>query len=1052
VSLWLPRHVQAGVAVGLAVGVVALTNSAAVADQVRNSEWWLQALHVTQAWESSHGSGVTVAVLDTGVDPSLPDLSGSVTTGPDFTNSGRTAGKPFWGIHGTEVASLIAGHGHGPNHSEGIAGIAPAAKILSVRVTLEANDPLLSDAATAAALPDAIARGITYAVRHGAKVIDLPLDPVTTPGAAGSGGSPAERRAVRRALAHHVVLVAPAGDNGAGADAANYPAAYRGVISVGAFDSRFFKAPFTSHQRYVTLTAAGQGVTAENPVHGYKTINSTSAASAMVAGVAALIKSQFPAMTPAQVTRALTQSTAFRPKDGRNNGSGYGTLDAAAALMTAAKIAEAVPKSAQPAGGSPPVAPTVHPAVASPNLGRTLAVDAAIALVVFVLLLGVILAIRSGQRRRARSARLAEVRAAAQVQPPAPPPPPAVSLQPGITTAPPVPAIPGMPAAGSVSGAGSLPGAVASRVSNSTTEPAPSRAKRSAPNPAKPTPLPLRNPLARHEAAAAAAPEPASAQPAAPQPATAQPAEPQSAAPYGMTSAGLPRRVQPSASAFPQSAFPSGTTGGSLFASSGSGTSGGSLFASGGGGQATPPSAAPAPGSAHGGAAPGGKPSSAFPDSAFPDRDFPDRASPGKASPDRAFTDRAFTDRAFRGGPLADPPPAASPAQPPRAQPPPAPEGAGEPHASTPPAAPPRTDTVHRPSVSGRPPWEPAERPDSELPWNQAPAAPQAEAPVLPQRSPGYSDGVTSWDAIAEEVWPGGPQAGVPHPPAPPVAEPASLAPRVPRTVGGWGGAAPAAEDGAQRDRPIYVWSPDPGDSTPPATPATTPASGAPPWEAPAPGGAAEDSNYRNAPPWDDLGAAPPKEPGRDDPLAGFGAGGFDASGLEAGGLGASGSSTPGAAAPAGIGWQPASVATPAERADSAPPEEESGLGSAYLPAAPKLPAAPGAAPGLPGVPGGTNGSYPPPTPGGTANSYLWSAKSDPMGASFPAERSEAARSFGPDPGSFDAAQAGESTETFGAVTPESGKSLWRLSLPTESTETFPAVPRGDGEGRKEDS
>ncbi len=987
--LWLPRRVQAGVAVGLAVGFVALANSAAVADQVRDSEWWLQALHVTQAWESSHGSGVTVAVLDTGVDASLPDLSGSVTTGPDFTNSGRTAGKPFWGIHGTEVASLIAGHGHGPNHSEGIIGIAPAAKILSVRVTLESNDPLLHNATTAAGLPNSIARGITYAIRHGADVIALPLDPVTATGAAGSGGSPAERRAVRRALARHVVLVAPAGDDGAGTDAANYPAAYRGVISVGAFDSHFVKAPFSSQQPYVMLTAAGSGVMAVNPVHGYKALNSTSAASAMVAGVAALIKSQFPAMTPAQVTRALTRSTAFRPKGGRSGGSGYGTLDAGAALMTAAKIAEAVPKSANAAGGSPPSAPAVHPAAVSRNLGRTLAIDAGSAVIVFLVLLGVILAIRTGQRRRARSARLAEVRAAAQVQPPAGPPLAAGNQASFMTApaAPPAPAIPGMPAAGSVSGSGSLPGAVAARISSAAAESAPpTRGKRSGQSPARPTPLPLRHPPARHEATAgapppAAAPDPTASPPTADQPAGSA-AAPESAAPYGVTSAGLPRRVQPAAAGFPKSAFPRSGPEGSLFAS---GTT-----APGGSPSSEPPSSVPAPG-----AVPG--------------------TAPGGVSPDRAFPASAFRSSAF-----ADAPPATgSPAQPRAAL-----GGAAGP-ASEPPVASHRTDTVHRPPVAGSPPWEPAQRPDSELPWNQAPAPP-SEAPLLPQRTPGYGDNVASWDAIAEEVWPGGPRAAVPHPPAP-SAEPEPPAPRGQRGASGWGSAPVPAEEAQQRERPIYVWNPGPGGSAPQAKPAST--SGAPPWETTS-AAQAEGSAHHNAPPWDVLGGTPP-DPDASDSFAGFGPGDSGAW------------RTTAAAADTA---RPSPADPPAEYAAPTPPqEEESGFGSAYLPAAPPLPATPSAAPGLPGVPGGTNGSYPPPTPGGTANSYLWSAKSDPMGSSFPAEPGEGARSF-------DSAPAGESTETFGAVAPETGKGRWRLSLPTESTETFPAVPRHDSDSRPEDS
>ncbi len=339
----LPHRARTGIAAGLTLAFIVLAAVPALAGQTRQNEWWLRTLHVANAWQITRGSGVTIAVLGTGVDPGQPDLTGSVTTGPDYTNSGRTAGGQFWGIQGTEIASLIAGHGHGTAQADGIIGIAPSAKILSVRVTLESNDPLLARQAIATALPYAIARGIRWAVRHDATVIDLPLDPVTRPGAAGSGGSPAERAAVAYALARHVVLVAPAGDGGAGTDPVNYPAAYHGVIAVGAFDQHFVKAPFTSDRPYVTVTAAGAGVTAASPssvsatdpAKAYTQVNSTSAASAIVAGIVALIRAQFPNLTPAQVTRALTTSTVFRPHGGRGDGSGFGTVDTARALTLA---------------------------------------------------------------------------------------------------------------------------------------------------------------------------------------------------------------------------------------------------------------------------------------------------------------------------------------------------------------------------------------------------------------------------------------------------------------------------------------------------------------------------------------------------------------------------------------------------------------------------------------------------------------------------------------------------------------------------------------------
>ncbi len=387
------------IATGIAASTIAMTITPALGASVRDGEWWLSELHVRQAWTTTKGSGVTVAVLSDGVDASQADLTGSVTAGPDMVSGAPSSGQ-FFGQLGTALASLIAGHGHGARNASGIIGVAPQARILSVPVTLPSGDPLLAQTSVAAALPGDIAAGIRYAVAHGASVIDLPIDP-GQPNAFGSGGaaaavggSSAERAAVSYALAHDVVLVAPAGDDGSGSDAPNFPAAYRGVIAVGAFDQAFIKAPWTSHQSYVTITAAGVNVVAAANDGGYQTLSSTSAASAIVAGTAALIRSSYPSLSAAQVRQALISGTRFH---GKTAGSGNGTADAQLALAAAA--AE-VPAGALAGTGALPVVTQPAPAAAPKSLPSTLLRDGIISAGLLVVLLLLIALYSAVSRRR----------------------------------------------------------------------------------------------------------------------------------------------------------------------------------------------------------------------------------------------------------------------------------------------------------------------------------------------------------------------------------------------------------------------------------------------------------------------------------------------------------------------------------------------------------------------------------------------------------------------------------------------------------------------------
>ncbi|WP_218038905.1 S8 family serine peptidase [Acrocarpospora pleiomorpha] len=305
-----------------------------LAESARGRQWPLRAMDVQEAWQRSRGAGVTVAVLDTGVDPRHPDLAGAVTQGPDLTGADRTR----FGRHGTAMASLIAGRGHGPGRAFGVLGVAPEARILSVRVTLENDDPQRADARTVARGRLAVARGIRYAVDHGAQVISMSLG-----GGEGSyEGSPEEEDAVRYALGKSVVVIASAGNDGAGANRRNFPAGYPGVIAVGAVDERLRRAPFSNRHDYLSVVAPGTGIVSADGHDSYLVADGTSSAAAFVAGVAALVRSCHPALTALEVRQAI-QRGARHPAPGY----GHGVANAEGALLAAEQM-HRIPLAAAP--------------------------------------------------------------------------------------------------------------------------------------------------------------------------------------------------------------------------------------------------------------------------------------------------------------------------------------------------------------------------------------------------------------------------------------------------------------------------------------------------------------------------------------------------------------------------------------------------------------------------------------------------------------------------------------------------------------------------------
>jgi type VII secretion-associated serine protease mycosin len=307
------------------------------ADQFRDEQaWTFQSLDLAGAWQQTQGQGVTVAVLDTGVAPHIPDLDGSVSTGPDYTKVHTPTSSSDWGLHGTMMATLIAGHGHAGG-GEGVLGVASRAKILSIRMIVDKEDPNISRLSQTNAT-NGLVQGIHYAVDHGASVISMSLG--------FSYSDPAAAGAIRYALDHGVVLVASAGNSGEqkqtrslGYADDSYPAAYPGVVSVAAVNRSGNRAGFSSANVTVSVAAPGVHVTTAGPDGNYWWVSGTSPACALVAGVAALIKSRYPTLAPGLVAQALSRSTRHRPAKGYDDQVGFGVVDATAALAQAGVLA-----------------------------------------------------------------------------------------------------------------------------------------------------------------------------------------------------------------------------------------------------------------------------------------------------------------------------------------------------------------------------------------------------------------------------------------------------------------------------------------------------------------------------------------------------------------------------------------------------------------------------------------------------------------------------------------------------------------------------------------
>ncbi|MGX8906341.1 type VII secretion-associated serine protease mycosin [Streptomyces netropsis] len=319
----------------------AMSVGPAQADTVRSQQWYLDAMKANEMWRISTGAGVTVAVIDSGVDAKLPDLRGQVLPGKDFSGISGGAQSDYDG-HGTSMAMLIAGTGKS-QEGKGAMGLAPGSKILPLRV-------ISSSAPATQTLPGtAMSSAIRFAADSDAKIINISLG--------SPGEDPGEAKAIEYAISRGKLVFASVGNAGNKGNRVEFPAAFPGVVGVAAVDEDIKATAESERGPQVDLAAPGDNmITTCKGGTGICRGHGTSDATALASASAALLWSVHPDWTANQITRVLI-NTAGGPQNGdkRSDSIGYGVVRPRIALENPG---DPGPPDINPLPGSAPVSPS----------------------------------------------------------------------------------------------------------------------------------------------------------------------------------------------------------------------------------------------------------------------------------------------------------------------------------------------------------------------------------------------------------------------------------------------------------------------------------------------------------------------------------------------------------------------------------------------------------------------------------------------------------------------------------------------------------------------
>jgi thermitase len=286
-------------------------------DPLFSQEYAHQRINSVAGWSIYPGTytssgGAEIAIPDTGVDTSHPDLVGHIDTAKStcFGLLCPLTGYEDDNGHGTHTAGIAAA---ATNNNAGIAGVAFNSKIMSLKVCNVAGSCFTSD----------IVSAINYARLNGAKVISMSL---------GGGGTTTLQAAVTSAYNGGLILVAAAGNDGN--SNVNYPAGYAEVMSVAATDANDAHASFSNTNSDVEVAAPGVNVLSSYNDGGYRTLSGTSMATPHVGGLATLLFGQHPTWTNNMVRNQIDQCSDDLGAPGRDTSFGFGRINLGRALGT----------------------------------------------------------------------------------------------------------------------------------------------------------------------------------------------------------------------------------------------------------------------------------------------------------------------------------------------------------------------------------------------------------------------------------------------------------------------------------------------------------------------------------------------------------------------------------------------------------------------------------------------------------------------------------------------------------------------------------------------